>query len=219
VSKKRNRRLAILARADRVESCAGVLAEFGTDALRRRVECETRGCLVNQNRQRRASDKRHASQRANREMPEVRAAISDGLHGQRVAQAQLLARESGQGDAGEPQETARCRSAGVASVAILGALIRSSGTKPLPCSVQSRTRFLHQPRGHILRRPAPGEVDNTGRTGHLIPLRVGARWTGALEDRLLAVCPRCSMPPMQLLPPTGSPTNTRNGRVTEYLSY
>jgi len=33
------------------------------------------------------------------------------------------------------------------------------------------------------------------------------------------------MPPMQLLslplrpPPTGSQTNTRNGRVTEYLSY
>jgi hypothetical protein len=73
--------------------------------------------LAHQNRQRHACDKRHASERADREMPTVRADLPIGIFRWRVAQAQHLARESGRGDAAEPQETARRSGAGIALVA------------------------------------------------------------------------------------------------------
>jgi hypothetical protein len=49
---KRNRRLAILARADRAEFCAVAPVGSCTDELVRRVECEAHGSLAHQNRER-----------------------------------------------------------------------------------------------------------------------------------------------------------------------
>jgi len=76
-----------------------------------------RGSLVNQNRQRQASVERHASERADREMPTVRADLPIGIFRWRVAQAQRLARESPIGDAAEPQTASRGRRAEIALVA------------------------------------------------------------------------------------------------------
>lgn len=61
-----------------------VLAMLGAeipDELVRRVECEAHGSLVNQNRQRHASYKRHVSEPANGEVPTLRAAVSARLLG------------------------------------------------------------------------------------------------------------------------------------------
>src|ERR1700720_4851645 len=78
------------------------------------------GSLVNQNRQRQASVERHASERADREMPTVRADLPIGIFRWRVAQAQRLARESPIGDAAEPQTASRGRRAEIALVAAKG---------------------------------------------------------------------------------------------------